>query len=192
MIKHNTPMRIDIHQKKIALTAKYEIVKERITILRASAKLFRLFSEIHIFRPDDEHTITVINRIFSFFTAKYSLEMSNGSEALFYTVSFWKNHFRCEYRGKTYDVYGHRGRKFSIFKSGKQTAYFEKEAVSYFAGDNYKLLADDDADTTLLISFVLIIDNYRRRAHDRGIVNFDIGNIFQARKFDESWKPVEK
>ncbi len=181
-------MRIDIHQKKIAFTAKYEIVKEGKTLFRASAKLFRLFSEIRLLREGDEHVLVVIKRLISFFTAKYMLQMSSGSEALFHTVSFWKNHFRCEYRGKTYDIYGHRGRKFSIFKNNKQIAYFVKEAVSYFAGDNYKLIAEDDEDVALLVSFVLIIDSYRSRGRERGPVNFDIGNIFQERPFDESWE----
>jgi len=182
-------MRIDIHQKKIALTSKYEVVKERKTLFKASAKFFRIFSEIELLRNEDDHRLVVIKRLFSFFTAKYSIEMSNGSETLFYTVSYWKNHNRCEYRGKTYDIYGHRGRKFSIFKNGKQIAYFLKEAVSYFAGDNYKLIANDDEDVVLLVTFVLIIDNYRSRGKDRGAVNYDIGNIFQARPFDEGWKP---
>ena len=184
-------MRIDIHQKKISLTSNYEIVKNGKALFRATAKLFRIFSEIRLFREVDENSHAVIKRLFSFFTAKYRLEMVNGSEALFYTVSFWKNHYRCEYRGKRYDVFGHRGRKFSIFKNDKQIAYFVKEAVSYFAGDNYKLIADDGEDIVLLVSFVLIVDNYRSRGGNRGAVNFDIGNIFQARPFDESWKPVE-
>lgn len=183
-------MIIDIHQKKIALGAKYEIVQKEKTILFAASRLFRFLSEINLFRASDEQGIAQIKRKLSFFKALYTITMSSGSEILFYMVLFWRNHYRCEYRGKTYDIYGHRGRKFSIYKGGKQIAWFEKKAISYFEGDNYRITANDDADVTLLVSFVVVIDNYRSRRHNRGIVNFDIGNIFQARVFDESWRPV--
>ncbi len=184
-------MQIDINQKKIALGSKYEIVRNGKTIYKAASKLFRFLSEINLFRPEDDHVLLSIHRLFSFFTAKYSLEMDNGSEALFYTVKYWKNHYRCEYRGKGYDIYGHRKRKFSIFKNDNQIARFEKEAVSYFEGDNYKLTADDDVEVILLLGFVLVIDNYRNRSRNRGIINYDFGSVFEARPFDENWIPAE-
>ncbi len=184
-------MRIDINQKKIAFGDKYEIVQDGKTILKAASKLFRFLSEINLFRPDSEQNVARIKRKFNWFKALYSIEMNSGSDVLFETVSYWKNHYRCEYRGSVYDIYGHRGRKFSIYKNSKQVAWFEKEAVTFFDGDNYKIIANDDADNILIICFALVVDNYRSNRKNKGAISFDIGNIFQAKPFDESWSPKE-
>jgi hypothetical protein len=63
-----------------------------------------------------------------------------------------------------YDIYGHRGRKYSIYKNDQQVAWWDKEAVGWFAGDNYKIFANANSDPELLISFCLVIGNFRTPA----------------------------
>lgn len=180
-------MRIDINQKKIAFGNKFSIIKDNQTILKAASKLFRILSVTELFQPEGETPLGSINRKLALFNAKYEIEMLNQPTWYFSTVLWWKNHHQCKSGNNTYDVYGHRGRKYSIFTNGEQVAYFDKEAVTFFDGDNYKLIANDDADHFLLVCIVLTIDNYRSNKKNDGAINFDIGHIFQARKFDKTW-----
>jgi hypothetical protein len=51
-----------------------------------------------------------------------------------------------------YEIFGHKGRKYSILKN-KQVAYWNKNCVTWFDGDNYRIVADNDCDFELIISF---------------------------------------
>jgi len=65
----------------------------------------------------------------------------------------------------------------------------DKKAVSWFAGDNYKITADNDCDIDLIISFCLIVDNFSNNDKDGNTVTYDLGNIgFQVKKFDNTWQ----
>jgi len=182
-------MRIDINQKKIAFGNKFTIVKNGKTILRAASKLFRILSVTEIFQPYSDLPLVSIRRKLAFVKAKYDIEIMNQPIYYFRTVSYWKNHHQCKAGSTVYDVYGHRGRKYSIYKNDEQVAYFEKEAVTFFEGDNYKLIAEEDANHILLVSIVLTVDNYRSNNKNDSAINIDLGHIFQASKFNHEWTP---
>ncbi|TAJ12520.1 hypothetical protein DMA11_12660 [Marinilabiliaceae bacterium JC017] len=187
-----TTMRIDINQKKMAIGDKFSVVHNQQTTLKAASKIFRILSEIEVFRADNEKKLASIKKKFAFFKARYHVEIENQAPILFNTESYWKNHFRCINGTDTYDIYGHRGRKFSIFKNDQQVAWFTKEAVTFFEGDNYMMMANDDADQFLMVCFVLIVDNYRSKKRNNNAINIDLGNVFQARPFDKNWLPQEE
>jgi len=89
-----------------------------------------------------------------------------------------------------YGVFGHRGRKYSIYKNNKQIAWWDKNKVRWFNGDNYQIIADFDVDRELLISFCLILDNDRSQNRSENAVTVDYGNIGpQAKKFNPDWRP---
>jgi len=182
-------MRIDINQKKIAFGNKFTIIKNNQTIFKAASKLFRILSVTQLFETNNERPLGVIRRKLAIFNAKYDIEIANQATYQFRTISWWKNHHRCKNGHEVYDVYGHRGRRYSIFKNGKQVAYFKKEAVTFFEGDNYMLIADDSADQTILSCIALTVDNYRSNNKNDSMINFDLGHLFQARKFDQNWTP---
>jgi hypothetical protein len=69
-------------------------------------------------------------------------------------------------------------------------AWWEKEAVSWFDGDNYTITADNDCHAELIIAFCLIIDNHKSNRHGDNAVSYDIGNIGgQVKEFDSHWRP---
>lgn len=181
-------MRIDINQKKIAFGNKFSIVKDGITIINAASRLFRILSVTELFKPNSELPLGTIRRRLAVFNAKYDIELVNQASYHFSTISWWKNHHQCTNGSTTFDVYGHRGRRYSIYKNGEQVAYFKKEAVTFFEGDNYMLIANNDADHFLLCCIVLTVDNYRSNNKNDSAVNIDFGHIFQARPFDENWQ----
>ncbi|MFT3933583.1 MAG: hypothetical protein QM726_08220 [Chitinophagaceae bacterium] len=183
-------MEIDINQKKISIGDKYQIFTDGVQTNRAAAKLFRFFAEINLFDTENDFPLMTIKRRFAFFKAKFDLTRKDGILYEFTTVSFWKSHFQCTAGRDMYDIYAHRGRKYSVYKNDKQVAWWDKNAVSWFNGDNYKIIADRDCDKILIISFCLAVDNYANSDKEKRTVNFNIGRLGpQARKFDAGWQP---
>jgi len=183
-------MEIDINQKKISIGDKYQVFIDGVQTHRAAAKIFRVFSEINLFDLNSDFPEMTIKRRFAFLAAKFDISKKDGIIYELVTKSFWKSHLQCVWGSDVYDVYSHRGRKRSVYKNDKQVAWWDKKAVTWFNGDNYKIIADKDCDKLLIISFCLAVDNYTSNDKNKGAVNFNVGRIGpQARKFDPSWQP---
>lgn len=183
-------MEIDINQKKITIGDKYQIFIDGKQTHYASSKLFRLLAEINLFEVvSDRHKYTIKKKL-TFLNTACDLTRWDGHVMQFRTTSFWKKHYYCQAGKDFYEIYGHRGRKYSIYKNDKQIAWWDKRAVSWFNGDNYKIIADNDCDTELLISFCLVIDNAFSNKNDGNTLRIDIGHIGpQAKKFNPDWQP---
>ena len=80
-----------------------------------------------------------IRKRFSFFKAMYDITRWDNNVLEFRTISFWRSQYQCQVGKDMYGIYGHRGRKYSIYKNDQQVAWWDKEAVSWFAGDNQVL-----------------------------------------------------
>jgi uncharacterized protein YxjI len=183
-------MEIDINQKKISIGDKYQIFIDGQQTHFASRKLWRLMPEINLFEIGDDTPEITINRRLSWFRARYDITRGTNTVLQFRTKSFWKHHYQCQSAADNYDIYGHRGRKYSIYKNDVQVAWWDKKAVTWFAGDNYKITADKDCDVDLIISFCLVVDNFSSDDHGDKAVTYNVGNIgFQAKKFDQNWFP---
>jgi uncharacterized protein YxjI len=184
-------MEIDINQKKISIGDKYQIFTDGQQTHNATRALLQLLPEINLFEISfGDRSRMTINKRLSWFKAKYDITRWDNNVLKFRTKSYWKLYYQCQCGSDIYDIYGHRGRKYSIYRNAVQVAWWDKKAVTWFAGDNYKIIADKDCDVNLIISFCLIIDNFSSDDHDGNTVTYDIGNIgFQAKIFDESWQP---
>ena len=183
-------MEIDINQKKISIGAKYQIFIDGQKTYRASAKLFRLLSEINLFELDCGRPKYIIKKKLTFFKVAFDLTTWNNNVFEFRTKKIWKKSYYCQGGRDFYEIFGHRGRKFSVYKNNTQNAYWDKEAVAWFNGDNYKIIADNDSDYELIILFCLIIDNFFSKNNNGNTVTIDFGNIGpQDRKFDPTWQP---
>ncbi len=183
-------MEIDINQKKISIGDKYKIFTNGQLTHTAARELFNLLPVVNLFEVNKEVAKMRIEKRFSFLYAKYDIIRWDNMVLEFRTKSFWEMNYQCQSGTDFYNIYGHRGRKYSVLKNDKQIAWWNKEAVSWFAGDNYKIIADEDADVNLLISLCLIVDNFRSDDHDSKVFSIDFGNIgFFARKFDAAWQP---
>jgi uncharacterized protein YxjI len=181
-------MEIDINQKKIALGDKYTVFVDRQQAYTAATETFRLLAVLHLYNHAGACRVTINKRTFGF-KATYDITFFDNTIAAFRTRSFWKNHHECRYGADTFDIYGHRGRKYSVFKNSMQVAWWDKKAVTWFEGDNYKITADRDSNPELLIAFCLIIDNYRSKNNGNNTMTIDLGSIVQAKKFDPAWQP---
>lgn len=98
-----------------------------------------------------------------------------------------ENSFKFEYfftfDNDVYDLIGHQGRLYSIFKNKVQIAWFSKEKI----GDYYSITADKDANVEVLIGVVLVLDLHFHAGNKH---RYDFGNIgWKLKKFDENWRP---
>jgi len=183
-------MEIDINQKKISIGAEYKIHSNGNEKYFATKKLFRFLGEINLFDNSQKRVRYQIKQNWAWFKLSYDLIKYDNNKFKLRTVSIWKRHFECRIGEDLYEIFGHRGRKYSIYKNDIQIAWWDKEAVSWFNGDNYKLIADEDSEVELLICFCLIMDNAKSQNDERTTVHYDFGNIGpQAKKFNQNWKP---
>lgn len=183
-------MIININQHKISVGSKYDIFINRVKKYYGEQKIFKLFAEIHLFMEESKEKAFIVKKKMFLIYPTYVLTDNQGKEAVLEMKSYWKTHYQCTYNHKVYDIYAHRRRKCSVFENGKQIAWWDKEAVSWFAGDNYTITANDNANAEVLISCCLAYDNYTNKSKDKGMFNVDIGNmIFQKQAFDKNWEP---
>ena len=183
-------MRVDINQHKISIGDKYQIFVDGQPTYKAASEMLRLLSVIDLFRNDDSRAILKINKQWSWLKPKYNITLTDKRTVEFRADSFWRMHYQCHFSPDVYNIYGHRGRKFSVYKNDTQVAWWEKEAVTWFAGDNYTIIADNDCNIELIISFCLVIDNYKSKRHGENTVTYDIGNIGgQVKEFNPDWRP---
>lgn len=183
-------MIIDVNQKKIAIGDKYDIYINETLTHQAATQLFRFLSEINLFEIKRNEAKFRIKKKWSWFKTTYDIYKSDNQKFEFKTISIWKHHYICQSSSDSYEIFGHRGRKYSVFKNKEQVAWWDKNCVTWFEGDNYRIIADNDSDFELIVSFCLIIDNSSSNSNDGNTVTFDIGNIGpEVVKFDSNWEP---
>ena len=185
-------MVIDINQKKIAFGDKYRIYVNGEQKFSASTAIISLLPSIYLFDSGKTNARLTIDKHWAWFNTKYSIKLWDGGKIDFLSASFWKSHYKCQDGGDLYDIYGHRGRKYSVYRNDVQIAWWDKEMVSWFEGDNYKIIADDDCNYELVMGFCLIIDSQHSSSNNWNTVTIDFGNIGpQARVFDYAWRPKQ-
>ncbi|WP_341225510.1 hypothetical protein [uncultured Arcticibacterium sp.] len=183
-------MEIDINQRKISIGAEYNIHLDGKGAFNARKELFTILSEINLFNKTQGKSRYQLNQKWAWFKTSYDLIRYDNNIFQFRTKNLWKLHYECQVAGDLYEIFGHRGRKHSIYRNDKQIAWWDKEAVSWFSGDNYRLIADNDSDIELLISFCLIMDNVKSQNKKGNTVTVDLGHIgFQAKEFNPNWRP---
>lgn len=183
-------MEIDINQKKISISDKSNIFIDGQQTHVASKELLTWLPEIHLYESGHDTPRYTIKKKWTLFKPSYNLTRWDNNIFEFRTKHFWKSHYCCQVEQDLYDIFGHKGRKYSVYKNDRQVAWWDKRAVSWFEGDNYKIIADKDCDYELLISFCLVIDNAFSSDKDGNTITIDFGHIGpQARKFEPTWQP---
>jgi uncharacterized protein YxjI len=183
-------MIIDIRQNKFSIGDKYRVSVNGTLKYVASRQPIQLMAEILVFNASSDILKAKINKHFHLFKANYEITFSDGTICFFQTVSYLRSHYNCQIATDIYDIYGHRGRKYSIYRNDQQIAWWEKEMITLLEGDEYKITANEDCNAELLICFCLIIDNYANGNHGENVLTINWGYLgLQARKFDKTWRP---
>ncbi len=183
------PNLIQISQRKVSIGDKYTISVNGQQVLKCARTIFKIYprltvSPIHGGPPVFE----IEQRIAMFFQAAFVFTFGQNQYELS-TVSWWNRHFQIHMGKDVFDIYGHRGRKVSIFLNGRQIAWFQSSAVTFFSGDEYNIHADAQVSIDWLIAIALMWDSaFNRRS--RSMINIKFGWLFQAKAFDKSWVPA--
>ncbi len=184
-------MEIDIKQDTLSWGNKFQIFTDGQKSHISTRKFLRMLPQITLIEANDSKRIKMtINKHFSTLGAKYDITTENNSILQFRTKSVWKRHYQCQYSFDTYDIYGHRGRKYSIFRNDIQVAWWDRNDGTWLPPDNYKIITDSDCDTELIISFCLVVDNFSNEDNDGNRGGLGLGYVGrEAKKFDRQWRP---
>jgi uncharacterized protein YxjI len=192
LLQNKLNMRIDINQNKISIGDKYKIFINERQEYYATSELFNILAVINLFKSEYEAARLRIEKQWSFLKPKYNIVVNDHNPLEFRAKSFWYLRYQCQSGRDLYEIYGHRGRKYSVYKNDIQVAWWEKKAVTWFGGDNYTIFADSDSEYELIMAFCLIIDNYSSNDNEGNAVSIDFGNIGgQVRKFNPGWEPKQ-
>ncbi len=182
-------MEIKIDQKRFSLESKYTILIDGIEKCNATSKLFKWFAEIN-FESSETHELKyTIKRKWAWF--KFSYDITNNKQIVyeFRTLSFWKRHYQCIINNDNYEIFGHKGRKYSVYKNNKMIACWEINKVTWFEGDKYRILADNNVDPEIISCFCILLDN-ANSDNKRDAMNWNIGWLGpEVKPFDETWFP---
>lgn len=180
-------MELNINQEKFALGNKYKIHVGSELKYSASTKLFKILPEISIVDAISQTTILTINRKWEWF--KYTFHITNIKNQVyeFTTQSLWKRHYQCIVGVDKYDIYGHKGRKFSIYNNDLMIGYWELARVTWFEGDNYHIVLNNNVDIELISAFCLCIDSINNH-NKKGAFSLNLGWFGpQVKEFDSTW-----
>lgn len=180
-------MELNINQEKFALGNKYKLYLGSELKYSASTKLFKFLPEIDVVEVSSQNHVLNIKRKWEWF--KYTFEITNSKNQVFEftTQSLWKRHYQCIVGANKYDIYGHKGRKFSIYKNDIMIGYWELARVTWFEGDNYNIVVDNNTDIELISAFCLCVDSINSKSK-QGAFSLNIGWFGpQVREFDSTW-----
>lgn len=177
-------MQIKIEQNFIAiLRDSYSITIDDNQCYSAKSSIFNL-----PLKPTLSLYDSLGNKIFTIhrqspFLLEYDIVFENETKIEIRPENSFKFEYCFTYDNAVYDIIGHKGRLYSIFKNKVQIAWFSREKI----GDYYSITADKDADVQILIGIVLVIDLHFHAGNKHV---YDFGNIgWKLKEFDKNWHP---
>ena len=157
-------------------------------VARARMRPFAFANFIEI-RENSQQDLTLVSAKVFAFKPTYIIKRAN-EEFHFCTKSFAKRHYRCKVMGDTYEIFGHVGSKYSIFRNNVQVGYWQREWTGILKPLAYTIVSNDNLPIFLSISFCLILTNSNKDRSRGNALAINVGNVGpQARKFDSSWLP---
>lgn len=182
------PNLIQISQKKISVGDKYTISVNGLQVLKGARSIWKIRPVISVLPVQGGDPIYQVEQRVSFLRPQYIFIFGANRYELT-TISWWKRHFQIHMGKDVFDIYGHKGRKVSVFLNNKQVAWFSSAAVTFFSGDEYNIHADSQVSVDWLIAIALFWDSWYNRG-DKGAINIKFGSIIEKQKFDKNWIPA--
>lgn len=182
-------MEIIVEQKGISLTDEYLIYIDNELQYKAISEPLKTVAKINIY--EQENKILTIRKQNFGIRANYLIEDINNNSYWFQEINNLKLIMKCQIENDLYQIYGHNGNKYSIFKNNIQVAFWEKNSFTMGEKDVYTIIANNNENSLLLVSFCICIDNSKSNfSNELSLFNFDLGfNGNLLREFDSSWKP---
>ena len=177
-------MEIDFEHTRILFNYKFNIFIDGKLSYTTSRNIFSWFARIKLFLNEQENPVIIIKQK-NWIKTRYEIVELDNNAKQFQNTNIWKLNYKCIVGSDSYEIFGQKGFKYSVFKNNIQIAWWDRVSVINLEIPQYKIIADSDSNPELLISFCLIIDNLSKPSN-----GIDFGNILQgSRKFDAEWKP---
>lgn len=152
-------------------------------------KAFFSFHDKIRLQASDGHILARIRGYFSPLRLKHDFYLSDGRVFHFRCAKLWTRVFECGDGKDCYQLYQHKGLKYSIFREDRQIAAFRKNRLVIGKGNKYELRVDSDADLPIVLCLVLTY-NVSEEDDKHEAVTVDFGNIGpEDRPFDSMWEP---
>lgn len=185
-------MEIVIKQEKISVGRdKYNIFIDGEKKYRAATPLLNITNlKVTMFKLDSDEPIISceIGSLFKKDDPYFFIERQD-KKYKFNTIDLVGEHYQCEVENDMYDIYGHTGLKYSVFKNNTQIAWWTSKRFKLLKGDKFTITCNNNCDIELLSIFCLLFDLGDATAD----YSFDVKAtkvVFNGKKFDENWKPV--
>lgn len=185
-------MQIHILQKALTIVDEYKIaINDRVKFIARDEGI-----GTYLYSTSNQ-LILCIFKTWNIFLPNYNIvihaeHIANNKKPLkFRTLSYFKNTFSCTWGDDLYKIYVHKGLKYSIFKNEKQIAGISQDRWTSFKEDGFRLECDSDCQKEFIIAIAMILDSvYIRNIRGlHGLINYNVGVMFEAKPFNENWKP---
>jgi uncharacterized protein YxjI len=175
----------------------FDLIRDNIVEYVADYE-FKGFKKSILFKKDDRNICRIIPK-FSLWRKKYTLSFFEGKDHKLINTNVLKMTYELRTDNAIYDIHGHTGKKFSIFKNQKQVAALVGNIRETDAHSGYRLNTNHDADldNVLSISIALIDSIFENikvatSARDKGkYESYNTTVALGGRKFDDDWRPSE-
>lgn len=180
-------MKIAIKQSFFSFGDNYSISIGGEQKYTASSPFFYWPKQINLYAEPGQALKLRLQKNWGFSATSFDLTKDAGDVFKFRSKNFWKPDYSCQSETVSYEIYGHVGYSYSVFRNDIQVAWWEKNNI-IDGGDTYTIEADSDCDYELIIGFCIIIDAAHSNSSSAGAI--DLGNIGpESRKFDRNWRP---
>ena len=184
-------MKIQIKQKAISLTDEYQIFVNNELQFIAISQPLKTSAKIDFYK-DNEIVLKLAKENFGIRANYIFQDLRKGKEIFeLKEINNIKLVFRCQVNEDAYQLFGHNGNKYSIFKNNQQIGYWEGSDVITGEQDYYEIIVNDDEDILLLSTFCISVDNAKSNfKNELSIFSFNIGfNGRMLKEFDKDWTP---
>ncbi|HWF91974.1 MAG TPA: hypothetical protein VN684_06800 [Terriglobales bacterium] len=179
-------MDMSIRERRGSWTAEYDISVPGANYF--AKQHFALFNE-QLDLLQDKSPIAKLKSRFSFFRQHYIFEFADGHLYEFWREKAWKGFYICAGGGEEFELYAHKGLRWSIFTNQQQIAAFTKNRIVFGRSNQYNICLNHDANAMVIACMVLALNTSDYEDNQTSIM-IDFGNLGpEARSFDESWKP---
>jgi len=182
-------MEIKVQQEKISIAReKYDILVDGHIKYKAATPLL-LGHTMKIFEVDSKEPVVILQGIIKALEANIKYEIIRGNDTYYFTTKdMARLHYHCQVGSDDYEIFGHTGRKFSVYKNGTQIAWWKSNKLKIFKGDNYTILCNWDVDVELVASFCLILDF--EQSENNGLIGINPEQlVLNEKPFDADWQP---
>lgn len=176
----------------------FDLIRDDIVEYIADYEFKGLKKSILLKNNNDENICRIIHK-FSLWKKKYILSFYNDNDYKLINTNVLKMIYEVKTSDFHYEIHGHTGKRFSIFKDQKQIAALIGNIRETDQHSGYRLNFDNDIDknTILSISLALIDSIYENikvvtSQRDKGKYESYNSNVaFGGSKFNEDWRPSE-